>query len=332
MKGRDSLEKPTTQWLLLIHRIPPKPQYLRVKVWRRLQNLGAVPIKNSVYVLPDTDQAQEDFQWVLREVLAGGGEAELCEARFVDGLSDEQVIGLFQTARDRDYSAITEEARQQIKKVAGSPPTEEARAEIGNHLIRLRRRFTEVAAIDFFEAPSRQDAEESLAALEAAIRVARPSSATSVAADPDQPSEFRGRTWVTRQGLYIDRIASAWLIRRFIDPEARFRFVSSRGYQPNPGEMRFDMFEAEFTHEGDCCTFEVLCKRFALDDTGLRHLAEIIHDIDLKDSKFGREEVPGIASLLSGIALAHKDDETRLQRGGAVFDDLYECFVRRRES
>ena len=328
MEDKSSREKPTAQWLLLIHRIPPKPQYLRAKVWRRLQSLGAVPIKNSVYVLPDTDQTQEDFQWVLREVVAGGGEAELCEARFVDGLSDEQVIGLFRDARDRDYSAIAEEARQLAERVSDSEPADKVRAEIESSLVRFRRRLAEVAAIDYFEAPARREAEERLAALETSAQPTRPAPAANVSGLAGRLPEFRGRAWVTRQGIHVDRIASAWLIRRFIDPEARFRFVPGNGYHPQPGEIRFDMFEAEFTHEGNCCTFEVLSKRFALDDPALRLIAEIIHDIDLKDSKFGREEVPGITSLISGIALAHKKDEIRLQRGAALLDDLYAYFRR----
>jgi hypothetical protein len=141
---------------------------------------------------------------------------------------------------------------------------------------------------------------------------------------------LRNRTWVTRQGVYVDRIASAWLIRRFIDPEARFKFVSGKGYRPNEGELRFDMFEAEFTHEGDKCTFEVLLERSALKDPALRAIAEIIHDIDLKDSKFGRTEVPGIRTLIEGISVATKDDLQRIARGTEVFNDLYEYFKRKR--
>jgi hypothetical protein len=141
---------------------------------------------------------------------------------------------------------------------------------------------------------------------------------------------LRNRTWVTRQGVYVDRIASAWLIRRFIDPEARFKFVSGKGYRPDEGELRFDMFEAEFTHEGDKCTFEVLLERGALKDPALRAIAEIIHDIDLKDSKFGRTEVAGIRTLIEGISVATKDDSERIARGAEVFNDLYEYFRKKR--
>jgi hypothetical protein len=131
---------------------------------------------------------------------------------------------------------------------------------------------------------------------------------------------------VTRTGIKVDRMASAWLIRKFIDPKATFKFVPAKGYQPAGGELRFDMFEAEFTHEGDLCTFEVLVRRFGLDDPGLRHLAEIVHDIDLKDAKYGRDEAAGIGQLVAGIAAAHAGDEERLARGAALFDDLHAGF------
>ena len=156
----------------------------------------------------------------------------------------------------------------------------------------------------------------------------KPETEASESARPTMPlAAAQGRTWVTRTGIKVDRMASAWLIRKFIDPGARFRFVPAKDYQPQARELRFDMFDAEFTHEGDLCTFEVLVRRFGLDDPGLRHLAEIVHDIDLKDAKFGREEAPGIGQLVAGIAAAHADDEERLARGTALFEDLYAAQV-----
>ena len=142
--------------------------------------------------------------------------------------------------------------------------------------------------------------------------------------------DVRGRVWVTRKGIHVDRIASAWLIRRFVDPDARFKFVPAKGYKPAEKELRFDMFEAEFTHDGDLCTFEVLVSRLGIDDRALVPIAEIVHDIDLKDSKFDRPETSGIDRLIAGIAMGHRDDESRLERGSAVFDGLYEYFSRKR--
>ena len=135
-----------------------------------------------------------------------------------------------------------------------------------------------------------------------------------------------GRVWVTRRGVRVDRIASAWLIRRWIDGDARFKFVPGRNYSPQSDELRFDMFEAEFTHVGDRCTFEVLASLANRDDLALRRVGEIVHDIDLKDGKFGHPETAGIASLLDGIVSATDDDDRRLERGGALFEDLYRSF------
>jgi Uncharacterized conserved protein len=141
-------------------------------------------------------------------------------------------------------------------------------------------------------------------------------------------SGVSGRTWVTRRGVHVDRIACAWLIQRFLDPDARFSFVAPRGHRAQPGEIRFDMYDAEFTHEGDRCTFEVLLDESGIKDPALRAVAEVVHDIDLKDGKFGRPETAGIALLLEGVARAERDDERRLARGGAIFEDLYRGFGR----
>lgn len=314
------------RWLLLIHQIPPKPDYFRVKIWRRLQRLGAVAIKNSVYALPKNDQTQEDFQWVLREIVEGGGEASLCEARFVDGLSDDQVEALFQAARGADYSEIAEEARRLAEIPLPEGQIEDSRrtqSEIA--LARLKRRLAEVVAIDFFGAPGREAAEGLVSGIEARMHNKR-SGKELVKAAATRREHLQGKTWVTRKGIHVDRMASAWLIRRFIDSGARFKFVAPKGYKPLPDELRFDMFEAEFTHEGDHCSLEVLIERTGLNEPALVPIAEIVHDIDLKDSKFGRQETAGIDRLIAGIAMAHKADESRLARGAAVFDDLYEYF------
>lgn len=318
------------RWLLLIHQIPPKPNYFRVKIWRRLQRLGAVPVKNSVYVLPKTDQTQEDFQWILREIVKDGGEATLCEARFVEGLSDEQIQDLFQKARSSDYHQIADEARRIAKSLpANLKVDDERRGKAEIELDRVKRRLAEVVAIDFFGAPGREAAAGLISGLEARIHPARPGMRSAIPGKA-RPEEIHGRTWVTRKGIHVDRMASGWLIRRFIDPDARLKFVPARGYKPESGELRFDMFEAEFTHDGDSCTFEVFLDRLGLQDPALRPIAEIVHDIDLKDSKYGRQETAGIDSLIAGIAMAHKEDETRLTRASAVFDDLYEYFRRKR--
>jgi hypothetical protein len=315
------------RWLLLIHQIPPKPDYLRVKIWRRLQRVGAVPIKNSVYVLPQTESTREDFEWVVREIVAQGGDASVCEARFVDGLSDEHIEALFHAARDTEYAEVAEGARQLSDEL---PKAREARRrEIVAEAERLRRRFGEIVEIDFLGAPGRLPAEAALGTLEERLH---PADAAERAPLPlYRRADYQGRTWVTRKGIHVDRMASAWLIRRFIDDDARFKFVAPKGYRPQAREVRFDMFEAEFTHEGDACTFEVLLARFGLTrDTGLAQIAELVHELDVHDEKFDRADLAGFAALITGIALTYRSDEERLERAGQALDALYQFYRRRK--
>jgi len=312
------------RWLLLIHQLPPKPNYFRVKIWRRLQQLGAVAIKNSVYVLPNTAQSQESFEWVMREITAGKGEASLCDAQFVEGLRDHQIEDLFKTARTADYMQIAEEARQLAKTIAETAQGRD-RPQYEGHLVRLKRRLAAIVELDFFQARGRGTAESLLRGIENRFH-SKESPKASHGKGVGSPARFKTYTWVTRKDVYVDRMASAWLIRRFLNPRARFKFVEDKIYQPKVKEVRFDMFEAEFTHEGDRCTFEVLMERAHLHDPALREIAEIIHEIDLKDDKFFREDVLGFERVLAGIVKAHKDDHARLVRSAAVLDDAYAYF------
>ena len=249
---------PAGRWLLFIHQLPPKPDYLRVKVRRRLRGIGAVAVKHTVYLLPNTSEALEDFHWLREEIESEGGNAMIAEAEFIEGLSDEEVEAMLES-------------------------------QLG-------------------------DAED-------------PDSEPRTGADRVDP----GQTWVTREDVYVDRIASAWLIRRFIDPDAKFKFVPARGYKRRSGELRFDMFEAEYTHVGDNCTFQTLARKFAVNDRAVTAIGEIVHDIDCKDEGFGRPETAGIASLIRGIADAHQDDSDRIERGSALLDDLHASFQKRRK-
>src|SRR5262245_15534395 len=262
------------RWILLIHQLPAKPAYLRVKIWRRLQALGAVTVKNTVYVLPANAETQEDFAWLVREITEGGGEAMICEARLIDGLTDQEVRSLFDSARDADYEALAKEARPLMKRLAKAASSETL-AEAKAQLARLKARLAQIVAIDFFGANGRETADGLLAGIEAKIAEGEPPDTPEAPAPAAKDvDDLQGRVWVTRQGVHIDRIASAWLIRNFIDPRARFKFVPPRGYSPEPNELRFDMFNAEFTHEGDRCTFEVLLARAHLEDPALRAIAE----------------------------------------------------------
>lgn len=315
------------EWLLLIHQIPPKPSYFRVRIWRRLQQVGAIAVKQSVYALPKSQQSLEDFGWILKEIAEGGGDASICEAHFVEGLTDEQVIALFQRARKGEYEKILQEGRSLKEQVsADSSEPAETMVKLKPQLSRLKSRFDEIVAIDFFSALERSAAEIMLAELHSQMTGA-PKSQVAV---KRSIKELKDRTWVTRENVFVDRIASAWLIRRFVDREAKFKFVSSGNYIPRKKELRFDMYESEYTHEGDRCTFEVMVDRLGITDRALTSISEIVHALDLKDEKYHRAETAGLGVLLSGIVMAHASDKERLERGGALFDTLYEYFQRQK--
>jgi hypothetical protein len=256
----------------------------------------------------------------------------VCHASFIEGLTDGDIEALFRTARSADYDEIVEAARSTLKALGAKRVVDaERRAQARSELVRLERRLADIAALDFFGAERRAAAQEAVGMLEVRLRAAaaQDEGAAAARATPAtrvDPRDVRERTWVTRKGIFVDRMASAWLIRRFIDPAARFAFVAD-GYVPAAGELRFDMFEAEFTHEGDRCTFETLVGRFDLQaDAALRAVAEVVHDIDVKDGKFGRAEAAGVARLVEGIAVTHPTDTDRLTHGSTLFDTLYESF------
>jgi hypothetical protein len=285
-------------WLLLLHQIPPKPPYFRAKVSRRLAQVGALPIKNSAYLLPDTNEAREDFEWISREIKSEGGAAWLFRVESLVGLSPEQIETSFRRLRDADYQELLTNARE----------LDDAK---------LIHRFEEVKKIDFFEHPSRAQVEAVLA--ERRRHAVEGGERTSV---------YTSRIWVTRSGIKVDRIGSAWLIRRFIDPQAKFRFVDTSTYVHAESELRFDMYDGEFTHEGELCTFEVLIARHNLlhQHPALQPIAEMIHDIDLKDSRYGRPETSGLSRMLDGLCARTEGDDLRIEQGGQIFDALYESF------
>ena len=303
---------PGVDWLLLIHQLPVEPAYLRVKVARRLKRLGAVQLKSSVYVLPASDETTEDFRWLLQEITTAGGEATLCRTSFLDGIDDQGVRAMFHRERDAEYDEITAAARG----LEGAEPR-------ADEVQRLRRRLVEAAGRDFFDAAGRAAAEHAVAGAESRLRTAGEPPAADTLAAAERP---HGATWVTRRHVKVDRISSAWLIRRFVDPAARFRFVDPATYKHRQGELRFDMFEGEYGHEGERCTFETLLARFGLDDVALRKVGEVVHDLDCKESRFGHPEAAGVGAMVQGIAAAHERDEDRLQAGLPLFEALYQSF------
>lgn len=305
------------RFCLLIHQLPPRPLYLRAKIRTRLERVGALPVKNSVYVLPDREDCREDLLWIAQEAEAGGGEAFVCTAEFVAGLSSEALVRQFRNAADRAYGELAVEVRAALARLkAGGGGDDHA------HVVRLRQKREAIAERDFFSSPFGKEIDEMLTAYETRLTKGKNGAAAGRAPVP----ELRGRVWVTRHGPKVDRLASAWLVRRFVDPRARFRFIDTGTERLGPREIGFDMPGGQFSHEGERCTFETLLARLGLRDPALQALAEIVHDLDLKDGKFARPETEGVGRLLSGLLSAHPRDADRLERGLAFFDELYASY------
>jgi len=321
------------EWLLLIHQLPPKPTNLRVRTWRKLQKLGSVAIKNSVYVLPAGEKTAEDFDWLKQEIESLGGEASVFRAGSVEGATDDEIVAAFNRDRDEAFANLTAEleaatgALKEQKRGGHLSPARLARYEAD--VERLHAELERVSAIDFFSAEGGAGARAAYERCVAALRVFRDKGEGAAARARKDGAldvrEYQGRRWVTRRHLHVDRLASAWLVKRFVDKRPRFHFVGEG--EAVEGAIRFDMPSGEFTHEGEDCTFETMVRRFGLgDDPGLRVIAEIVHDVDLKDSKFNRLEAAGFAAVVDGLVEAYPDDRERLDRCGAVFEGLHALY------
>jgi hypothetical protein len=304
----DTRTRPSVAWLLLTFTLPTKRASQRVEIWRKLQRYGTVPLGNSGYLLPGNAANEERFQWLGAAIRKYGGEASIVHVRSIDNISTPQLIGRFAEARARDYQELIRE----LEKFSSLPVQKRA---IGR-LSRLRSRFQEIAEIDFFDNPMQKRVGELLArADEARIAKRMPEGAQM------DPKDYKNRVWVTRPRPGVDRSASAWLIRRFIDPKARFTFAPE-GQIPRSA-VPFDMFEGGFGHRGDNCTFETLQNDFRIRDRRVKVISEIIHDADLADGKFGRKEGYGIDEVLKGWVRQRIPDQELLDRGMQLIEGLY---------
>lgn len=297
-------------WLLLLYGLPTRKTAERVSLWRKLRKFGAVQIKTSAYVLPDAPVHYERFQWLAKQVRDDGGEATLMQVAKIEGLSDGEIIRLFNDARAREYG----EAMAGLNRLLKHGPKKHAR-NFPAELEKAGRHFKEIQNIDYFSCPAAHDAEM---LLQRTANLSAPKIKNRVRLDPRQ---FAGKTWLTRPRPEIDRVGSAWLIRRFIDPAAKFVFAPRAA--DHPAAIPFDMTEVEFTHHGDNCTFETLLKRFSLADPALNKIGEMVHDADLEDGKFQRSECIGIDQVLKGWAKMNLSDKELLEQGGRCFDALY---------
>ena len=303
-------------WLLLLYALPARKGTSRVSLWRQLKKSGAIALKTSTYVLPDEPPHRERFQWLAQQVRESGGDATLIHATDIEGTSDDEIVRMFNAARAEDYVAFVAEIETVIA-ANRRKPGENFAAE----LERFATRFEEIRQLDYFNAPQ---AEEARMQLERARTLHAKKARTPATLSSKR---FLGRTWLTRPRPEIDRVGSAWLIRRFIDPKARFVFASDP--QKHPAALPYDMADVEFSHHGDDCTFETLVKRFALDDPAVRQIAEMVHAADIDDGKYARTEAIGIDRVLKGWGRLGLTDGALLEKGGECFDALYE-FLRKK--
>jgi hypothetical protein len=296
-------------WLLLTFTLPAKRASQRVEIWRKLQRYGTVPLGNSGYLLPNNPSNEERFQWLATAIRKYGGDASVVHVESIDNLSKAQLIGRFSEARTREYQELIRELQALSSK--GSEGKSNGR------LGRLRNRFQEIVEVDFFNSPLQVRVKELLeqaASLRGAGAAARTGNINT--------KDYKGRLWVTRPRPGVDRCASAWLIRNFIDPKARFTFVPED--RVPAGSVPFDMFHEEgFGHRGDDCTFETLIKQFHVRDPKVAVIGQMIHDADLADDRFGRKEGYGVDQILKGWARQGISDDKLLERGMGLIEGLY---------
>lgn len=296
-------------WLLLTFTLPTKRASQRVEVWRKLQRYGAVPLSNSGYLLPNNPVNEERFQWLGTSIRKHNGDASIVHVESIDNISTPQLIGRFAEARSREYQELIRE----LQKFSSAPVPKRS---VGR-LSRLRSCFQEIVEIDFFDSPLQKRVGELLEQADATRMASR-----APAAAPIDPRDYKGRVWVTRPRPGVDRCASAWLIRRRIDPKARFVFAPEE--RVLSGAIPFDMFQQNgFGHRGDNCTFETLQKDFGIRDHKVKVISEIVHDADLADGKFGRKEGYGVDEILKGWARQRIVDQELLARGMQLIEGLY---------
>jgi hypothetical protein len=308
-----------SRWLLLAHQLPTRLSNARVKTWRRLQQLGAVPARNSVYVLPNTEQCREDFEWLRREIVVMGGEATVFAAEAMSEGGSEDIVKSFQESRTQDYRVLQKDINRALAPLSAKRRPRDV-SKLQRTVRALRTRFESLEAMNFFGASARDDAATALAELE---RKLTPSSeARTSKPSPAHKADFQGRRWVTRRRPGIDRIASAWLIRRFIDRTAMFAFVD----KPDASDVPFDMYSGGFGHRGGLCTFEVLCAEFGIVRRSVKQIGQIVHDLDLKENKYAVPEAATFGRMIDGLRALHTDDATLLEQGIGLVDALVQSF------
>lgn len=316
-------------WILFFYTVPSKPVSNRMKVWRRLMKAGAVQLKGTVYILPFNDEHYEILQWLVTEIAQMKGEGAFTRIEHIDTMKDSEIIGLFNQQRDNDYIAAgkaLDDLERRLGSIRQGGKAQNIRG-LSEQFGKLTKEFEEVNRVDFFSSKVGEALNERIKRVSNELRklsgaaTAKESPATI---SPRAIDAYQGKVWVTRKKPFIDRMASAWLIGRFIDKRASFEFIDEKDAETAiKNSIVFDMRGGEFTHIGDLCTFEVLIKSFTLKYKALKKIAEIVHDLDVKDGKYEAAEAKGLEDILIGISKTAKDDRDTLEKGMHIFEMLY---------
>lgn len=302
------------EWIVLSYSLPSKANTPRVTLWRRLRRLGAVSPTGSVYILPAHDECVEAFQWLAQEIQQAQGETLVMRVAQFEGLDDGQLIALFNQVRQEEYEEILAQLtdlERQMETGDGDTAT-----DYQSTLHKLHKQQAEIARIDYFQCPQGTAVTAKFNQIKQRLT---PSDASTPQIATAVINQYHDAQWVTRPRPHVDRLACAWLIRCYINPNAVIRYAA----EPEPGEVGFDIDGAEFSHQGNLCTFEVMVRAFQLDETALALMAEIVHEIDLRDGRYQRPETAGIDATLRGWLLANVPDSELEQRGIALFEGLY---------
>jgi hypothetical protein len=300
------------KWLVFSYSLPTKGgSSSRVTLWRRLQNLGALDV-TGVYVLPQNPETTEAFTWLSQEVETAGGEAVFMQVEKFNNLKDKDVIERFNAERAKDYQTLIEDINLYQKTSGQLEINERSKA-----LNKLRRQFDDITRVDFFNSRLKGQVAKMLAKLEQSLTVPTPVVQIKIVKRED----FQNKLWVTRPNPYVDRLASAWLIRRFIDSKAIIRYRD----KAKAGEVSFDMTNATFGHTGSSCTFETMIVAFRLNETVLQKMADIIHELDLHEGYYTQPETSGIEAVLKGWLAQALPDKELETRGIQLFEGLYQA-------
>jgi hypothetical protein len=314
-------------WLLFFYSVPSKPVNARMRIWRRLAKSGAVQLKSAVYILPHNEENYELCQWLVSEVISMKGEGSFVVVKKVETIRDDDITAIFNDQREKDYSVIEksleelERRTSSIRKGAGMQSSKKLQEQLGKHLIE----FEQIRKIDFFESKKGISLKKRFDTLERDMRgLSKAAISQTTEISLRNIEDYQGKIWATRKKPFIDRMASAWLIKRFIDKKAAFTFIDERDVETlGKDTVAFDMRGGKFTHTGDMCTFETIVKSFGIKERTVKKIAEIVHELDMKDGKYNAPEAKGIEDILSGIRKTAKNDVETIEKGMTVFEMLY---------